>query len=246
MCPPRNRKSARFYRWASSPFPSLLRVILCFTISASAQSKSRFIGQFQCFCANGYEMSEGVLNGHANNAVEMVPPARRPGPRKGMPRPPGAGRKKGTPNRATRDVREATQKKGAAALRLLWRLCNSKDEKVADAALARWLAYAFGRPVDRQELTGPDGAPLNSAPPMGDVELARLLAFSLAKGAKEAEAPAPRPVRKPVPIPAPAPSPPAPLLVPVPPPPPAEPLPFPEARPAPIIHTPALLRRAND
>jgi len=102
-----------------------------------------------------------------------------------MPRPPGAGRKKGTPNRATRDVREATQKRGAAALRLLWKLCNSKDEKVADAALARWLAYAFGRPVDRQELTGAEGQPFQA--PMSDIDLARMLAFTLTKAARAGE-----------------------------------------------------------
>lgn len=109
-----------------------------------------------------------------------------------MPRPPGAGRKKGTPNRATRDVREATQKRGTAALRLLWKLCNSKDEKVADAALARWLAYAFGRPVDRQELTGADGAPLNPAVALSDMAVAQRIAFTLARAAKAKE-PTPTP-----------------------------------------------------
>lgn len=132
--------------------------------------------------------NDGPENVPATTAAPVVPPPRRrPGFQKGQPRPPGAGRKPGQRNKATRDVREATQLKGAAALRELWKLCtNAQDEKVRKAALDTWLAYAFGRPVDRQELTGADGAPFNAAPE-SDRDLARLLAYGLQRGVSEAE-----------------------------------------------------------
>src|SRR5205085_1864023 len=119
---------------------------------------------------------------------------------KGSPKPPGSGRKPGTPNHVTRDVREATQKKGAAALRELWKLCTSAtDEKVRKAALDTWLSYAFGRPVDRQEITGKDGEPFAGLADPADAP--RRIAFLLAQGAKEAEPlilePRPRPAPPP-------------------------------------------------
>ena len=132
---------------------------------------------------------------------------------------------------------------------------NASDEKVRLAALSDFLNRGYGKPVETRELTGADGAPLHPVPEMSDLDLSRMVAFTLAKGAKEAGAPLP-PIREPRPavrddiaraqqeidrIAA------EPPLTYTPPPPEPEPLPFPEARPAPVaVHTPALLRRAND
>ncbi len=60
-----------------------------------------------------------VDNHSANYEASIKPLARRPGPPKDTPRSPNAGRKKGTPNRITKDVREAAQKHGGKALKQL-------------------------------------------------------------------------------------------------------------------------------
>ncbi len=65
------------------------------------------------------------------------------------------GRKKGTPNKTTAEIRSAAQAHGPAALKKLAALVESKDERVAVAACNAILDRAYGRPV--QALSGPDG-----------------------------------------------------------------------------------------
>lgn len=67
--------------------------------------------------------------------------------KKGEPRPEGAGRKKGTPNRSTADIRAVAQSYGGEAVRTLVHVMRTGDvdQKVKAAALL--LDRGFGRPA---------------------------------------------------------------------------------------------------
>lgn len=123
-------------------------------------------------------------NDQANSGGEIKPLSRRPGPAKGTPRPSGSGRKPGTPNRITKDVREAAQKHGSKALKKLVDLMSDKDPRVSLAATREILDRAYGRPVSPQEISGKDGAPL--LPPTDERESAKAIAYVLSKAAKDA------------------------------------------------------------
>lgn len=79
-----------------------------------------------------------------------LPPRRRGRP-KGLPRPAGSGRKKGTPNRVTKEVREAAQKFGKQGISALVRLLNCGDPKIEFAAARELLDRAYGRPSEASE-----------------------------------------------------------------------------------------------
>lgn len=71
------------------------------------------------------------------------------------------GRPKGVPNKATRDIREFAQKclEDAEYVRkLVIRLQQGKAPQI-EAALYQ---YAYGKPKDVVELTGPNGGPLQA------------------------------------------------------------------------------------
>jgi hypothetical protein len=104
---------------------------------------------------------------------------RRPGRPKGLPRPPGAGRKPGTPNKVTRDIREAASKHGAKALSAIVKLLKSPDEKVVAVAAREILDRAYGKSIQPSELTGKDGDPLIPARELSDHTLAKLIAYQL-------------------------------------------------------------------
>ena len=71
---------------------------------------------------------------------------------------PGSGRRKGVPNRVTREIRELAQKYTNRAVKQVWKLAqDAKDEDVQLRAITLLLAYAHGKPTQRQELTGADG-----------------------------------------------------------------------------------------
>lgn len=72
----------------------------------------------------------------------------RRGRPKGLPKPPGSGRKPGTPNRITREVREAAQKHTVKALTTLARLTKHEDPKIALAAAVELLNRGHGKPMD--------------------------------------------------------------------------------------------------
>ncbi|OYX39021.1 MULTISPECIES: hypothetical protein [unclassified Sphingomonas] len=125
-------------------------------------------------------------NIQANKPDDLPVVGRRRGKPKGHPKPEGSGRKPGVPNRATRDVRAAAQKHSAKAIAALARQLADPDPKVVAIAAREILDRAHGRPMTPNELTGKDGAPLNpSSDLMGDTELARMLTFMVAKGAKD-------------------------------------------------------------
>ena len=65
------------------------------------------------------------------------------------------GRKKGTPNKATAEIRTAAQVEGPAVLKKLVALTKSEDERVVLAACNSILDRGYGRPA--QALSGIDG-----------------------------------------------------------------------------------------
>lgn len=74
---------------------------------------------------------------------------------KGKPRPPGAGRKKGSVNKATADIKVLAQKHGPELIEKLLALTRSKDERVQAAAIKELLDRGYGRAA--QPHTGADG-----------------------------------------------------------------------------------------
>lgn len=79
---------------------------------------------------------------------------------------PGSGRKAGTPNRATKELRTlldglAKDPNGVDLhAQRLHQLTQSKDEQVAVKALTTVLAYRFGKPVEHHEIGGEGGGPV--------------------------------------------------------------------------------------
>lgn len=78
-------------------------------------------------------------------SAEIILPRTRGRP-KGLPKPPGSGRRKGVPNRVTRDAREAASKFAPKALAALAKLLQNQDSKIALAAAIELLNRAHGRP----------------------------------------------------------------------------------------------------
>lgn len=135
------------------------------------------------------DIGKHSANGTAVPSPAALRPQReqvRPGKPKGHPKPPGSGRQKGTPNKATADIRAAAQKHGEKAIRELVKLLTkSENEQTRLKAAVELLDRGYGRPVTPNELTGKDGAAL--IPPAGaeginDIETARRLAFALQRG----------------------------------------------------------------
>ena len=110
-----------------------------------------------------------------------APIPRRPGRPKGLPKPPGSGRKKNTPNRVTRDVREAAAKHGPKALQAFVKLLGHPDPKIVSVAAREILDRAYGKPISPSEITGKDGEPLVPARAMSDRDLAQMIVFTLSK-----------------------------------------------------------------
>lgn len=65
------------------------------------------------------------------------------------------GRKKGSRNKATADIKAALQKHGQALVKALLALVKSKDEKVRLGAIKEALDRGYGRPA--QAITGEGG-----------------------------------------------------------------------------------------
>jgi len=82
------------------------------------------------------------------------------GRKKGVPKTPGSGRKKGTPNKATVEVKELARLHGPAAIKEAVRIMQKSDSDQARLAAAREiLDRAYGKP--QQAIVGADdGAPV--------------------------------------------------------------------------------------
>jgi hypothetical protein len=80
-------------------------------------------------------------------------PGSKPGERRG-------GRQKGTPNKATRDVKALAQKHGPDCIKGLAKLAvKAESEQARIAAMKELLDRAYGRPA--QAITDADGGNLN-------------------------------------------------------------------------------------
>lgn len=84
-------------------------------------------------------------------------------------------------------MREAARKYTTRALTTLAKLLADPDPKVRAIAARELLDRAHGKPMAPTEITGRDGEPLH--PPAGDmtdIEIARLIAFTLTQGDRQA------------------------------------------------------------
>jgi hypothetical protein len=149
---------------------------------------------------------------------DLIPPERKKRGRKpGCEKIPGSGRKPGTGNKISHDLKEVILARGKP-LELLCDISRGVRVRVGPQAGPSEPQYTYPTLQERAsaakilldklmptasstEITGKDGAPLMpDAEPMTDFEVARRIAYVLAKGAKDAEADNPPP-----PKPAPAP-----------------------------------------
>jgi hypothetical protein len=127
-------------------------------------------------------------------------PNRGPGRPKGFGKVPGSGRKAGTPNKLTLDVRTYIMEKGKP-LELLFKISCGQKVKVGDvdgnskliypsltdrASAARALLSKVLPDIKATEITGADGGPIETKSVAGGLnqmaELARRLSFVMASG----------------------------------------------------------------
>jgi hypothetical protein len=81
---------------------------------------------------------------------------------KGTPRPEGAGRKKGTPNKITADIKALAQEHGATAITILATILTTAESDQAKIAAAKELLdRGYGKAAQSLEMSGPDGQPMD-------------------------------------------------------------------------------------
>ena len=122
------------------------------------------------------------------------PVQRRPGKPPGHAKPANSGRRKGVPNKSTKEIKAIAQKQGAKAVRVLVRLMTkSENETTRLKAAVELLDRGYGRPVTPSEISGPDGGPIETNALTGDLtahEKMRALAAGLRRGLPDASWPA--------------------------------------------------------
>lgn len=136
-------------------------------------------------CHVFHGISSGVINEGKhldNNPSAEAITARRPGRPKGLPKPTGSGRQKGTPNKIGKEARDLADRYTPKAFRRLGELLDNPDPKVVAIAAQQILDRRYGRPVNPQEVTGKDGTPLGEFRRESDLDVARRLAFILERG----------------------------------------------------------------
>ncbi len=70
------------------------------------------------------------------------------------------GRRKGTPNKATGEIRAALQKHGEELVRALLALCKSDDERVRLGAITAALDRGWGKPAQALQIKGDPDSPV--------------------------------------------------------------------------------------
>lgn len=139
---------------------------------------------------HGVDEETNISDNNSSSEVLGATVRRRPGRPKGLPKPPGSGRQKNTPNKVTRDIREAASKHGTKALAALVRLLDSPDPKIVATAAREVLDRAYGRPMTPSEISGPDGKPLRSevlhadVSEMSNLDVVRRLLFAANREAR--------------------------------------------------------------
>jgi hypothetical protein len=97
------------------------------------------------------------------------------------------GRRPGSKNRRTIECEIALRPMLPRARRKLTELLGSSDPEMALRATTLLFAYVYGRPTERREVTGVDGAPLvPPAEPLDYMEAARRIGFLLVAGREQA------------------------------------------------------------
>lgn len=91
------------------------------------------------------------------------PPTGRP---KGFPK--SGGRRKGIKNKRTLEIGQACMAAAPEALKRLKMLMRCDDPNTARAACALVLAYAYGKPRERVEVTGSNNGPLRFTLALGE------------------------------------------------------------------------------
>ncbi len=122
----------------------------------------------------------------APEGLDAVSPLRSPGRPRGYAK--TGGRAKGSKNRRTKEVEEALRPLIPKAKRKLKALIDSKDDKVAYSACMGVLSYVFGKPIDRQQLSGPNDGPIRTedATKLDVRELARRTVYLLDLASRDA------------------------------------------------------------
>jgi hypothetical protein len=88
---------------------------------------------------------------------------------KGRPRPAGAGRKKGTPNKVTSEVKELARQYGQEAVDTLAQLMRSAESEQAQIAAAKELLdRGYGKATQPLEHSGAGGEALSIKVVFGD------------------------------------------------------------------------------
>jgi hypothetical protein len=88
---------------------------------------------------------------------------------------PGAGRKKGVPNKATADVRALAGQYAPSALKELARLATQAESEAARvSAIKEVLDRAYGKSPMAVEHSGPDGGPVKHMHDLSDELLAKI------------------------------------------------------------------------
>lgn len=100
--------------------------------------------------------SPGVVSS-VPDAYAILEVPRRPGPPKGSPKVPGSGRRRGVKNRRTVEVEAVMRPMMPRVCRKLRVLLDSSDPVTVFKASSLVLAYLYGRPVERKEVSNPDG-----------------------------------------------------------------------------------------
>jgi hypothetical protein len=126
---------------------------------------------------------------HSSNAQSpgTIRTGRR-GPPKGTPKPPGSGRKPGTPNRVTADLKALAAKSAPKMLAELKKLAlEAKDERTRLAAIIAYLNRGLGTPTQSTEISGPNGSPIRSedVTEVSDIAAARRIAFMFDEAARK-------------------------------------------------------------
>ena len=70
------------------------------------------------------------------------------------------GRRKGTPNQVTTEIRAAFQKHGEELVRALLALCKSDDERVRLGAITAALDRGWGKPAQALQIKGDPDSPV--------------------------------------------------------------------------------------
>lgn len=81
-------------------------------------------------------------------------------------------------------IKEMARAASVQAIQRAIELLASNDENVALKAVNTVLDRAWGKPVQATEISGPDGEAIHVESGIGDLDLARRIAFALEKGAR--------------------------------------------------------------